>query len=726
MNPKFFDVKKEKQDAIINAALMVFAENGYKKASTDVIVKEAGISKGLLFHYFESKKGVYEFVYDYSIKYTMIELNQTVKKDETDFFSIQRMIELTKTRVMKNYPYMQQFLSSVRYETHPDALKVIKDSEHVVDDAYRGIYNKADMSKFKRGVDQKKIISMIGWMSDGFIKDKFREGTPDLDEMNAEFAEYLVMIRDHFYKVSDGMALTLSNEMEIERDDSVMDSMREEISSAIQAAPKEAFKPRELTFEERLALGKKSVYGEDLKAEDKPADRDEPEEKPEDMVEEAEVTEETEETITENSGTEAVETAEETAGEEASAEEETEGEDAVETAAEDSEETDKEETVEAASGEEDKEEASIEEDKEAEVTEEETAVTEEPDTETEAEEASEASEAESKETPEEETAGEALEEADKEETAAEVSSETDKEETVEAVSEEEEKEAEAAKEETAVTEEPEAEAEEAAEVSEEDSKESTEETSEAESEEAVSEEETVTEDKETAEASEEESKETTEDVTEPAEEKAGESEEAPEDTADKEVIWKEADTDGGAGRTGKGTGKGDKSEKSGAVLTDAVTISMDYFEGGYKSYDGSKVILSDMTYSASSTVTSYIPVTDLSFFEESRLSDFSYGADERGGRGIPADSSNNVQIFFTDDFDEGEELSDDQIDISDLSEKIMNSTSRETQMAERDAELKSMGPAPVLPDFSPDNLKKRDVSLDDDDEDRHIYRPTKF
>ena len=44
-------------------------------------MKEAGISKGLLFHYFESKIGVYEFVYDYSIKYMMLELTQTIKSD---------------------------------------------------------------------------------------------------------------------------------------------------------------------------------------------------------------------------------------------------------------------------------------------------------------------------------------------------------------------------------------------------------------------------------------------------------------------------------------------------------------------------------------------------------------------------------------------------------------------------------------------------------------------
>ena len=67
MNEKFFDLKKEKQDRMINAALKVFALKGYEHASTDDIVKEAGISKGLLFHYFISKLGLYSFIYDYSV-----------------------------------------------------------------------------------------------------------------------------------------------------------------------------------------------------------------------------------------------------------------------------------------------------------------------------------------------------------------------------------------------------------------------------------------------------------------------------------------------------------------------------------------------------------------------------------------------------------------------------------------------------------------------------------
>ena len=48
MNEKFFDLKKEKQDRMINAALKVFALNGYRHASTDDIVREEAISKGFI------------------------------------------------------------------------------------------------------------------------------------------------------------------------------------------------------------------------------------------------------------------------------------------------------------------------------------------------------------------------------------------------------------------------------------------------------------------------------------------------------------------------------------------------------------------------------------------------------------------------------------------------------------------------------------------------------
>ena len=93
MNEKFFDLKKEKQDRMINAALKVFGMRGYQFASTDDIVREAGISKGLLFHYFGSKLGLYSFVYDYSVRFMSLELKAAVDDKETDFFALHKILE---------------------------------------------------------------------------------------------------------------------------------------------------------------------------------------------------------------------------------------------------------------------------------------------------------------------------------------------------------------------------------------------------------------------------------------------------------------------------------------------------------------------------------------------------------------------------------------------------------------------------------------------------------
>ncbi|MDD3656837.1 MAG: TetR/AcrR family transcriptional regulator, partial [Atribacterota bacterium] len=53
---QFHSLESEKQERIINAALKEFARNGYGKASTNEIIKQAGISKGSLFNYFNNKK----------------------------------------------------------------------------------------------------------------------------------------------------------------------------------------------------------------------------------------------------------------------------------------------------------------------------------------------------------------------------------------------------------------------------------------------------------------------------------------------------------------------------------------------------------------------------------------------------------------------------------------------------------------------------------------------
>ncbi len=52
----------EKQESIINAALELFAEEGYRSTSTSKVAKQAGVSEGLIFRHFENKEGLLEAI----------------------------------------------------------------------------------------------------------------------------------------------------------------------------------------------------------------------------------------------------------------------------------------------------------------------------------------------------------------------------------------------------------------------------------------------------------------------------------------------------------------------------------------------------------------------------------------------------------------------------------------------------------------------------------------
>ena len=111
VNDKFWDLNKTKQNSMINGALKVFSRDGFRHASTDEIVAEAGISKGLLFHYFYSKSGIYEFLAEYSARFALVELNSGISKaGPLPYFELQRKITASECAVMRRYPYLFLFL----------------------------------------------------------------------------------------------------------------------------------------------------------------------------------------------------------------------------------------------------------------------------------------------------------------------------------------------------------------------------------------------------------------------------------------------------------------------------------------------------------------------------------------------------------------------------------------------------------------------------------------
>lgn len=198
MNDKFFDLKKEKQDRFINAALKLFGENGYKKASTDDIVKEAGVSKGLLFHYFGNKQGLYEFVYEYSRKYIRMEYEAVLSSYQVDFFELQRSIEMAKKNIMRTYPCMNVFMTNAFREDDKEILPLVTESMDAYSDYLASVYARADVRHFKEGIDPSAVLKMCLFVADGVLGEQFRNGKMDPDGYYEEVDSYLTLLHDQF------------------------------------------------------------------------------------------------------------------------------------------------------------------------------------------------------------------------------------------------------------------------------------------------------------------------------------------------------------------------------------------------------------------------------------------------------------------------------------------------------------------------------------------------
>lgn len=64
---QYEEIKREKASLIIETALLRFSEDGYKNSSMQSIAREARVSKGNIYNYFESKEALLEAVLRYGL-----------------------------------------------------------------------------------------------------------------------------------------------------------------------------------------------------------------------------------------------------------------------------------------------------------------------------------------------------------------------------------------------------------------------------------------------------------------------------------------------------------------------------------------------------------------------------------------------------------------------------------------------------------------------------------
>lgn len=185
--------------------MMEFADNGYKRASTNAIVKRAEIGKGMLFHYFNSKIELYLYLYDFAMDIFCNDFYQKMDLDnDRDLLSRCRKAAYIKMELHKKYPSMYKFVMSVYFEKD-EQVKSDIDSRNIslakssVDRVFTGF----DLSKFKEGIDINKAVAVLYWTLEGFSNSRqqqYNAGQVSYEQLIKEVNGYLKFLQKLYYK----------------------------------------------------------------------------------------------------------------------------------------------------------------------------------------------------------------------------------------------------------------------------------------------------------------------------------------------------------------------------------------------------------------------------------------------------------------------------------------------------------------------------------------------
>ncbi|MDR0347167.1 MAG: TetR/AcrR family transcriptional regulator [Coriobacteriales bacterium] len=202
----FHSIDPDKQQRILRAALEEFAGNDYASASTNAIVKRAQISKGLLFHYFNDKLGLYLYLLNYVAEQLYSDVMGSIDLANDDIFDIMQKTIEAKLGVANRYVFETRlYLRAMTGDIPPRAKEVLGQS---VDQAYEALAMMTALLNedyLRAGLDKEKVVQSINWVCEGITNHLLATVGPETspeayDYMMSYTSEYFAFLRTVFYK----------------------------------------------------------------------------------------------------------------------------------------------------------------------------------------------------------------------------------------------------------------------------------------------------------------------------------------------------------------------------------------------------------------------------------------------------------------------------------------------------------------------------------------------
>ncbi|WP_062106253.1 TetR/AcrR family transcriptional regulator [Bacillus niameyensis] len=207
MQLKIMKMDPKRRDVILNAALKEFSMKGFDGASTNVIAKEAGISKGLMFHYINSKMDLFLFLYDYCTDKINKEYLDAMNFNEKDIFERLRKSYILQIELLQQHPWIFDFIK-ITDSTNSDGInkKLEERVSEKLSRCHEEMFEIVDETKFREGLNLERCKQLIFWANVGFtnqILENIRNSEItdlDYDKILADLDGYLTELEEIFYK----------------------------------------------------------------------------------------------------------------------------------------------------------------------------------------------------------------------------------------------------------------------------------------------------------------------------------------------------------------------------------------------------------------------------------------------------------------------------------------------------------------------------------------------
>jgi len=203
---EFKKLNDEKKEKILNAAFKEFGEQGYEKASTNNIVKEAGISKGILFYYFNNKNELFNDLIDISLEIMNDDFFVFIDENQTDFIEKLRQLSILKFAINQKNPFLFQFAKKIYIDNISQLSdEIIEKFSQITKLFMAKLYVNIDESLFKPNIPKDYAMKMIQWCMSGYeneLTEKLKNlnlAETDISKIWDEFYVYLDALKIVFY-----------------------------------------------------------------------------------------------------------------------------------------------------------------------------------------------------------------------------------------------------------------------------------------------------------------------------------------------------------------------------------------------------------------------------------------------------------------------------------------------------------------------------------------------